>query len=102
MTKEDILIILKTDLQICVKNYDVYLNSIIEAAAVAIRKEGIILSDNTEDGMLVEMYAAYLYRKRKEENTAMPRMLRWQLNNRLFSQKAVDDGRDSSADQGNI
>lgn len=35
----------------------------------------------------MEMYAAYLVRKRATEE-AMPRMLRWALNNRLFSQKA--------------
>ncbi len=38
--------------------------------------------------MLVEQYAAYLYRKRKDEKAAMPRMLRYMLNNRLFRQKA--------------
>ena len=42
--------------------------------------------------MLVEMYAAYLYRRRREENVQMPRMLRWALNNRLFSQKGEADG----------
>ena len=88
MTKEEILFILKTDLQICANSYNNYLEKLIETATAAIEKEGIKLSETIEDGMLVEMYAAYLYIKRREENAAMPRMLRWQLNNRLFSQKA--------------
>ena len=34
------------------------------------------------------MYAAYLFRKRADEGSPqMPRMLRYALNNRLFSQK---------------
>jgi len=45
-----------------------------------------------QDAMLVEMYAAYLYRRRREENVQMPRMLRWALNNRLFGQKGAADG----------
>ena len=40
-----------------------------------------------DDAVLVEMYAAYLYRRRREENAAMPRMLRYALNNRLLSEK---------------
>ena len=41
---------------------------------------------------LVEMYAAYLYRKRREATAEMPRMLRWALNNRVFSGKVRADG----------
>lgn len=102
MTDKDILTMLKTDLQISATQYDTYLTNLIKLAKAAIEREGIILDtlvvngeDETEtttgltieDGMLVQMYAAYLYRKRKEENTAMPRSLRYALNNRLFSQK---------------
>lgn len=88
MSKDDILTILKNDLQISVSNYDTYLNNLISFAEEAIKKEGIKLTDSTEDGMLVEMYAAYLYRKRREGSAAMPRSLRYALNNRLMSQKA--------------
>ncbi len=97
MTDEDILKMLKTDLQISVMKYDSYLTNIIKLAKAAIQKEGIVLAESDgndeeasftiEDGMLVQMYAAYLYRKRREENAAMPRMLRYALNNRLLSQK---------------
>lgn len=88
MADEDILKILKTDLQIVSDKLDEYLKGLITSAKGFIQKEGIILQDTVDDGMLVEMYAAYLYRKRREETAAMPRMLRWATNNRLFSQKA--------------
>lgn len=64
-----------------------YLNQIINAAQAMIEREGIVLESSAEDDQLVEMYAAYLVRKRAS-NEGMPRMLRYALNNRLFSQKA--------------
>ncbi|MFG6320726.1 MAG: hypothetical protein K1W41_04040 [Lachnospiraceae bacterium] len=89
MTDENILEILKTDLQISAGAYDEYLRNVIGLARKAISDEGIKLDAGAEqDGMLVEQYAAYLYRKRKDEKAAMPRMLRYMLNNRLFRQKA--------------
>lgn len=91
MSESDILKILKMDLQISTAAFDDFLRNIVGLAAAAVKKEGITLTDNIEDGMLVEMYAAYLYRKRRE-NIPMPRALRWQLNNRLFSQKAGKNG----------
>lgn len=87
MTDKDILTMLKTDLQISASQYDAYLSNLITLAKAAIKKEGITLGENVEDGMLVQMYSAYLYRKRREENSAMPRSLRYALNNRLLSQK---------------
>ena len=103
MTTNEILTVLKTDLQISAKQYDAYLTNIITLAKAAIEREGIVLKTESctgatkeepnyivEDAMLIEMYAAYLYRKRKEENTAMPRMLRYELNTRIFSQKGRD------------
>ena len=88
MTDEEIRTVLKVDLQISTDKMDVYLDKVIDAAKSYITTEGIVLDCSTGDGMLVEMYAAYLYRRRREENVTMPRMLRWALNNRLFSQKA--------------
>ena len=92
MTKSDILTILKIDLDIAssVTSRDGYLNNLIELSQSAIIREGIQFADplSTEEGTLIEMYAAYLYRKRKEEDVAMPRSLRYQLNNMLLSQKA--------------
>ena len=92
MTDQDILAILKVDLQVSSSALDTYLQSIIAAAKDFIVKEGIHLQSTTEDGLLVEMYAAYLYRRRREENIQMPRMLRWALNNRLFSGGADVNG----------
>lgn len=88
MTNDAILISLKIDLQISTSAMDEYLFNLMDEAREKIKEEGITLSDSSiSDGMLVEMYAAYLYRHRKSGD-AMPRMLRYALNNRLFSEKA--------------
>ena len=90
MQNGEILEILKIDLQISSCKYDTYLGNLLTLAARAIQEEGIILNNSIEDNMLVEMYAAYLYRKRREESLAMPRSLRYMLNNRLIAGKAGD------------
>lgn len=87
MADSDILTILKVDLQIAVNRLDEYLLALIQSARRFFTQEGITLSDSMDDAVLVEMYAAYLYRRRREENAAMPRMLRYALNNRLLSEK---------------
>lgn len=89
MDNSTILTILKTDLQISVDAYDNLLENYIKLAKKAIETEGIILTESAEDGMLVESYAAWLARKRKD-NVPMSRMLRYMLNNRLLSQKMKD------------
>ena len=66
-----------------------FLQQAIEAAIAFIAREGVTLTSSAEDKQLVEMYAAYLVRKRATVE-AMPRMLRWALNNRLFSQQAEE------------
>ena len=86
MDNRTILTILKTDLQISVDAYDDLLNKYILLAKKNIETEGITLTESAEDGMLVETYAAWLARKRKE-NVPMSRMLRYMLNNRLLSEK---------------
>lgn len=87
MTDETILEMLKANLQLINTLQDGYLSNLITAARQMITREGITLTDTIEDGNLVVMYAAYLYRKRAEDAPVMPRMLRYALNNRLFSQK---------------
>ena len=87
MIDQELLTILKTDLQLSSPALDPYLEQLVRAARSFIADEGITLTPSYSDAMLVEMYAAYLYRRRREENAPMPRMLRWALNNRLFSQK---------------
>ena len=64
------------------------LTQYLNAAKGFISKEGITLDlTNISDCMLVVMYAGWLYEKRKDDTAGMPRMLRWNLNNRLFSEK---------------
>lgn len=92
MTDETILTMLKVNLQIIAGNtlQDEYLWNLIATARQMITREGIMLTDSIEDGNLVVMYAAYLYRKRADDAPVMPRMLRYALNNRLFSQKVSE------------
>lgn len=90
MGESQILVPLKMDLNISSDALDSYLIDLIHAAQEYIKTEGITLEEgNFGDQMLVEMYAAHLYRNRRDNGneSKMPRMLRWALNNRLFSQK---------------
>ncbi len=71
-----------------------YLKQLVEAAVVEIERMGIILEpDETggsyaaADAQTIEMYAAYLYRRRADADNGMPRMLDFRLKNRLMSQK---------------
>ena len=87
MNDSTILSILKIDLKISANSYDTYLERLISLASSAISAEGISLDqDNINDNMLIAQYAAWLYRKR-DEDVGLPRYLRWQLNNRLISEK---------------
>lgn len=89
MTAANVLPLLQVDLGELYPTEDrkKYLSQVVDAAIAFITREGITLEDTVEDLQLVEMYAAYLVRKRNTTE-AMPRMLRWSLNNRLFSQKS--------------
>lgn len=65
-----------------------YLNTSIDF----IEREGITLDySSISDEMLVVMYAAWLYDKRKDGVAVMPRMLRYNLNNRVFAEKVNED-----------
>lgn len=93
MDKAAKLAILKQDLQMLTTANDEYLGTLLDLAAGAIQREGIkLIEDDTECDMAVVQYAAYLFRKRAAADTTMPRFLRWQLNNLLFSQKVGGDG----------
>ena len=91
MDRESILKILKTDLEISGTSRDEMLENMIDLAKAAIEREGIKLNDSVDDGMLIESYAAFLYRKRREDVVAMPRSLRYLLNNRLMSEKGKSE-----------
>lgn len=93
MTSEEKLALLKQDLQMLTSANGDFLKSLITTAESAIQREGITLVENDMDiDMAVIQYAAYLFRKRAGNETAMPRFLRWRLNNILFSQKGKTDG----------
>lgn len=91
MTRDDLTTLLMLDLNLRTVDADrrLQLEHLLDAAGELICREGILLGPeySAEDGHLVVMYASYLYRKRAT-NEAMPRMLRWALNNRILSEKA--------------
>lgn len=88
MTKEERLTLLKNDLQMLTSSNDSLLSSLLDASVEYIQREGITLVENDIGiDMVIVQYAAYLFRKRASEETAMPRFLRYNLNNILFSQK---------------
>ena len=113
MTKDDILEMLKANLEIINSLKDKYLSQLIETAEKEIKREGVTftttevqtttttttteISYEVDDANLIVMYASWLYRKRVDDSlsgytsaisaTGMPRMLRYTLNNRIFSQK---------------
>ena len=81
----DLLAALKVDLGIMTTAYDERLTQYILSAQDFITREGVALQDTAEDNHLVVNYAAWMWRKR-DSHEGMPRMIRWQLNNRIFSQ----------------
>lgn len=63
----------------------------IDSAVTFIEREGITINyEDTGDLMLITMYAAYLYDKRMDGVSIMPRALRYNLNTRLFQEKVND------------
>lgn len=96
MTEEQktaLLSMLKVDLGIkSTTAYDERLSQYIEAADQAITEMGATLDYTVlKDNQLVVMYAAWTWRKR-DSGEGMPRMLRYALNNRIFSEKVKING----------
>lgn len=89
---QTLLSMLKVDLGIMSTTaYDERLSQYLENALDSIREEGATIDlDVLKDKQLVVMYAAWTWRKR-ESGEGMPRMLRYALNNRIFSEK-VNNG----------
>lgn len=90
MTEQDMLENLKIDLGITTDAFDDRLEQYITAAKGEITREGVTL-DPDKDSQLIIMYAAWLWRRR-DRMEGMPRMLRYALNNRVFSEKGRIDG----------
>ena len=91
MTDEQMLALLRADLEQPSPTVNDYLLHLIEVAKERVAEHGIWLTDSAQDRNLVVMYAAYLYRKRKADNPKgldkMPRMLRIAINDRLIAEK---------------
>lgn len=98
MTDQDLLVLLKANLEKRNSINDEYLTQLLSAAKTAIEREGITLSESDytiDEGNVIVMYASYLYEMRRpvEGRTdalnpqGMPYMLRYALNNMLFAQK---------------
>ncbi len=107
MNNLEMLVMLKSNLEIATSVHDTYLGQLLEVGYKEIKIEGIKIDkvaapegadysysiEDIGDVNLIIMYAAYLYRKRADEGAPqMPRMLRYALNNRLFSQKIKEGG----------
>lgn len=90
MTTSDILVLLEYELDIINpdEGRQAQLNHLISVAVAEMQREGVTFQSpcTVEEGHLIVMYAAYLFRKRKTDE-GMPRMLRYALNNYLFHQK---------------
>lgn len=96
MTEEQktaLLSMLKVDLGIkSTTAYDERLSQYIEAADQAITEMGATLDYTVlKDNQLIVMYSAWTWRKR-DSGEGMPRMLRYALNNRIFSEKVKSNG----------
>lgn len=92
--KEKILTYMMIDLQRMSPTDDVknYMSALIDSAVTEIEREGSVLDlTDTDHAITVEMYAAYLYRLRETPDVKMPKMLRYRLDNLLFSQKMATD-----------
>lgn len=83
--------LLKQDVGIISSAKDEYLEHLLSQSKQMMEREGIVEEDTDEFHGLNLQYAAYLFRKRAGTDTAMPKYLRWGLNNLLFSQKGRTD-----------
>ena len=95
MADSTMLTMLKTDLGISTSTaYNTRLEQLLTVAQSAITEEGASTLDASDplDMQLIVMYAAWLWRRR-DSMDGMPRSLRYQLNRRIFAEKAgVTDG----------
>ena len=91
MDREALLEMLKVDLGISTQAYDERLLQYLKTAAAELRREGVTLTDSVDDGHLQIMYAAWMWRKR-DTGEGLPRMIRWQINNRVFKQAGERGG----------
>ncbi len=89
MDEELLLTVLKQDLK-TPPSEEPFLRTLLKQAEGLMRREGIQNDGTMDYQYTIAHYAAFLYRKRAAVEMFMPRFLRWELNNLLFSQKARD------------
>lgn len=71
--------------------YDDLFLSLLTSAVSMIEREGITLDmDSQEDNNLIVGYATWLFQQREQPDMQMPRWLRYNLNNKVLHQKAVN------------
>ena len=71
--------------------YDALFLSLLTSAVSMIEREGITLDmDSQEDNNLIVGYATWLFQQREDPAMPMPRWLRYNLNNKVLHQKAVN------------
>lgn len=71
--------------------YDELFLSLLTSAKSMIEREGITLDlDEQEDNNLIVGYATWLFQQRESPKMPMPRWLRYNLNNRVLHEKAVN------------
>lgn len=71
--------------------YDELFLSLLTSAKSMIEREGITLDlDEQEDNNLIVGYATWLFQQRESPEMPMPRWLRYNLNNRVLHEKAVN------------
>lgn len=80
---------LKIDLGINTSAYDERLTQYLASAKAEIEREGVKLTDSAPDENLIVQYAAWMWRKR-DTGEGIPRMIRWQINNRIFGGDGTD------------
>lgn len=80
---------LKIDLGINTSAYDSRLTQYLASAKAEIEREGVKLTDSVPDENLIVQYAAWMWRKR-DTGEGIPRMIRWQINNRIFGGDGTD------------
>lgn len=91
MNYQELLASLKVDLGITTTAYDTRLTEYLKRAESEIEREGVSLSASSlSDQNLVIAYAAHMWRKR-DTGEGIPRMIRWQINNRLFGKKQEEE-----------
>lgn len=88
MNAEEKISVLKINLQQLTDSNDAYLEKLLKHAESLMMREGIINDYTVDYDMAVIDYAAFLFRKRANSEMHMPRHLRCELNNILFSQKS--------------